>query len=316
MSVLLEKKTEPQMQMQSRLWPGFHLLMAYACSIVLLTALLAGKLASIRFPNPLGLTIGIAFASGVVFTLAIFWHERGKMDLRDAVMTIPWGLFLAATLPLLVLAAARADMPLQDSNLARFDGLLGISVPEIVSWSSSHRLGGLVNQTYTLLSPLLVISALLPALTGKAKNAQMFVLANVIAFAIGLPLFALLPAIGPWYGYHVAATPHQLDCQSAILLFRAPNHQLTHLDAIICFPSFHVIWAILCAAALSGFRLLRVPVALLSGMIVVSTVTTGWHYFVDVLGGIAVAGLSLAIANAYLRRLGPFCQRSEPVVQR
>jgi hypothetical protein len=314
MSVLLEKKTEPLMQSRPR--PGFHLLMAYACSIVLLIALLAGKLASIRFPNPLSLTIGLVFASAVVFILAIFWHEKGKTDLRDAAMTIPWGLFLAATLPLLVLAAARADMPLQDSNLARFDGLLGISVPEIVSWSSRHWVGGIVNRTYTLLSPLLVISALLPALTGKVRNAQMFVLANVIAFAIGLPLFALLPAIGPWYGYHVAATPHQLDCQSAILLFRAPNHQLTHLDAIICFPSFHVIWAILCASALAGFRLLRVPAALLSGMIVVSTVTTGWHYFVDVLGGIAVAVLSLAIANGFIQRISSSCQRLEPAAQR
>jgi membrane-associated phospholipid phosphatase len=54
---------------------------------------------------------------------------------------------------------------------------------------------------------------------------------------------------------------------------------------------------------------------LLSGMIVVSTVTTGWHYFVDVLGGIAVAGLSLAIANAYMQR-SLSCQRLESAVQR
>jgi PAP2 superfamily len=166
-----------------------------------------------------------------------------------------------------------------------------------VSWSSRHWVGGLVNRTYTFLSPLLIISVFLPALTGKAKNAQEFVLANLIAFVIGLPLFALLPAIGPWYGYHFAATPHQIDCQSAILLFRAPQHQLTHLDAIICFPSFHAIWAIFCAAALWGFRILRLPAAVLSGMIVASTVTTGWHYFIDVAAGIALACLSLAVAK-------------------
>jgi membrane-associated phospholipid phosphatase len=157
-----------------------------------------------------------------------------------------------------------------------------------------------INRSYPLLSPFLVVSALLPALTGKVKNAQRFVLANLIAFIVGLPLFALLPAIGPWYGYPFLPTPHQIDCQSAILLFRAPGHQISHLDAIICFPSFHVIWAIFCATALWGFRLLRIPVSLLSGMIIVSTVTTGWHYFVDVLGGIVVAGLSLAIAKAYM----------------
>jgi membrane-associated phospholipid phosphatase len=206
-------------------------------------------------------------------------------------------------------------MPLQDANLARLDRLFGISVPQIVSWSSRHWVGSLVNRTYTLLSPLLILSVFLPALTGKVKNAQQFVLANLIAFAIGLPLFALLPAIGPWYGYHVAATPHQLDCQSAILLFRGAEHQVTHLDAIICFPSFHAIWAIFCVSALWGFRLLRIPVALLSGMIVVSTVTTGWHYVSDVVAGVAVAYLSLAIANVCLHHNNSCSRQLEPVIR-
>jgi hypothetical protein len=314
MSVLSEKTVEPQIQF--RIKAGFHLHMAYACSALLLVTLVAGKLASLQFPNPLSLMIGLAFASAIVFTIAIYWHEKGKVDLRDATMTIPWVLFLAATLPLLVLAAARLDLPLQDANLARLDGLFGISVPQIVTWSSRHWVGSLVNRTYTLLSPLLTISIFLPALTGKVRNAQQFVLANLIAFTVGLPLFALMPAIGPWYGYHFPATSHQIDCQSAILLFRAPDHQVTHLDAIICFPSFHVIWAIFCAAALWGHRFLRVPVALLSGMIVVSTVTTGWHYFSDVLAGIAVAGLSLAVAKAYTDKIASGCQRPETAVQR
>jgi hypothetical protein len=313
MIVVLGKTAERQIQ--SRIRPSFHLLMAYACSVVLLITLLAGKLASLRLPNPIGLTIALAFASAVVFTLAIYWHEKGKMDLRDATLTIPWALFLAITLPLLVLAAARLDMPLQDANLAGLDRWFGISVPQIVSWSSRHWVGGIVNRTYTLLSPLLIISVFLPALSGKAKNARQFVLANVVAFAIGLPLFALLPAIGPWYGYHVAATPHQIDCQSAILLFRGPEHRVTHMDAIICFPSFHAIWAIFCAAALWGFRLLRLPVALLSGMIVVSTVTTGWHYVSDVVAGVALAWLSLVIANVCLQHGSSCSQQLKPMAR-
>jgi hypothetical protein len=313
MSALLEKTVEQQIQARSRL--DFHLLMTYAGSVVLLVTLLACKLASLRIPNPLGLLAALAFASAAVFVVAICWHEKGKMDLRDATLTIPWVFFLAATLPLLVLAAARVDMPLQDANLARLDRLFGISVPQIVSWSSRHAIGRLISRTYTLLSPLLILAAFLPALSGKAKNARQFVLANLVAFAIGLPLFALLPAIGPWYGYHVAATPHQIDCQSAILLFRGPEHRVTHMDAIICFPSFHAIWAIFCAAALWGFRLLRLPVALLSGMIVVSTVTTGWHYVSDVVAGVAVAGLSLVIANVCLQHGSSCSQQLKPVAR-
>ena len=313
MTVLLEKTAQPQVQ--SRFMRGFNLLMASACSGVLVITVVACKLTSLRLPNPLGIAIALAFAAAVVFTLAIFWHEKGKMDLRDAALTIPWVLLLSAILPPLVLAAARLDMPLQDANLARFDQWFGISVPNIVSWSSRHWVGNLINRTYTLLSPLLLLSVFLPALTGKVKNAQLFVLANLIAFTIGLPLFALLPAIGPWYGFHVAPTLHQFDCQTAILLFRAPEHRVTHIDAIICFPSFHVIWAISCAAALWGFRFARIPVALLSGMIVVSTVTTGWHYVCDVAAGLAVAILSLTLAKAFIDNNGAGRMRTEPLVR-
>jgi membrane-associated phospholipid phosphatase len=113
----------------------------------------------------------------------------------------------------------------------------------------------------------------------------------------------------------VAPTPHQFDCQTAILLFRAPEHRVTHIDAIICFPSFHVIWSISCAAALWGFRFARIPVALLSGMIVVSTVTTGWHYICDVAAGLVVAILSLAIAKAFIDNNGVGRMQTQPMVR-
>jgi membrane-associated phospholipid phosphatase len=74
------------------------------------------------------------------------------------------------------------------------------------------------------------------------------------------------------------------------------------LGGMICFPSFHVIWAILCVAALWGYRFLRIPVALLAAMIILSTVTTGWHYFIDVLGGVVIAALSLSAARYYMRK--------------
>jgi membrane-associated phospholipid phosphatase len=200
------------------------------------------------------------------------------------------------------LAAAMFNMPLQDAHLARIDESLGIHVPKITLWASHHWLGMLINRTYPLLGSLMTVSVLLPAFTGKVENAQQFLVANLIAFAVGLPLFALFPAIGPWYGYGVTATPGQMQCQAAILLYRGPGHPVSQLAAIICFPSFHVMWAIFCAAALWDFRFLRIPVAVLSTMIVVSTVTTGWHYFTDVLGGVVLAGVSLSVAKHYIRK--------------
>lgn len=68
----------------------------------------------------------------------------------------------------------------------------------------------------------------------------------------------------------------------------------------MCFPSFHVIWAVLSARALWGFRYLPVPVTMLAALISISTMTTGWHYFADVLGGLMIAWISILAAKAYL----------------
>jgi membrane-associated phospholipid phosphatase len=134
------------------------------------------------------------------------------------------------------------------------------------------------------------------------KYAQRFLLSNFVAFAIGFPLFSLVPAVGPWYAYNTTPSPAQALCQSSFLHLRnAASYTAASAGGLVCFPSYHVIFAILCAAALWTYKPLRVPVAMLCGLIVLSTMTTGWHYFSDVLAGIAVSFVSLFVANKLLR---------------
>jgi membrane-associated phospholipid phosphatase len=141
-----------------------------------------------------------------------------------------------------------------------------------------------------------------PAIFGRWMPAREFLIANVVAMILGIAAFAFLPAIGPWYGYHIPPHPDQTWCQAQLLLMRAPGKYIAEEVGVVCFPSFHVIWAIFCARALWTFRYFRVPVCLFAGMICLSTLTTGWHYFSDVLGGIAVACISIRIAASIVRR--------------
>ena len=235
------------------------------------------------------------------FTIAHLLAREGQDSIARIFSRGPWELLLAALLSFPVLIAARLRMPLQDTLFGRIDQSLGIYVPSIEAWANHHWLGTLLNRSYPWLLPLLAAAAFAPALMGKMKHAREFLLANFAAFAIGLPLFALLPAVGPWYCYHLAANPAQAACWAQLLALRVPGPYIFQEQAagVVCFPSFHVVWAILCASALWGFRPIRIPVALLSLMIIVSTLTTGWHYFSDVLGGIAIAALSMAIARVY-----------------
>jgi PAP2 superfamily len=275
----------------------FHLRMAFAVSTMLFISIVGCQLTSIRIPDAGSRGIALAVVLAAVMSLPVYWHEKQRKEMREAALVIPWALVLAIILPLSVDVGARVAMPLQDANFVRLDHMLGISEPQISAWASRHWIGHLINRSYPLLFLLLPAATFLPALIGKWIEAREFVVSNIAAFAIGIPLFSLLPAIGPWYGYHLAAGAGQLECQSYLLLLRVPGPIVSHAAGIVCFPSFHVIWAILSARALWGFRFLRLPVGLLSGLMILSTITTGWHYFVDVLGGVFVASLSIALAQ-------------------
>ncbi len=291
-------KKSPQSQIQFGDKSGFHLQMAEASALLLIVTFVGCKLKSVQISNPSELAIALLVALAAVVPLPLYWQEKGRTDLRDAAMTIPWALLLAVVLPFSVDVAARLNLPLWDERFARLDQVLGISVPSITIWASHNWLGHLANRSYPLLIPLLPIAFFGPALTGKVEHAQGFLISNLTAFAVGVPAFAFFPAVGPWYGYHFAARPDQLLCQSQLLALRLPGAYAFQPAGIVCFPSFHVVWAILCARALWAFRPLRIPVAVLSGMIILSTMTTGWHYFSDVLAGIAIACLSIAVAKA------------------
>jgi membrane-associated phospholipid phosphatase len=62
-----------------------------------------------------------------------------------------------------------------------------------------------------------------------------------------------------------------------------------------------VVLTVLAAAALWPLRRLRWPVTIWAALIVVSTVTTGIHYTVDVLGGLAIAAVAHRGALVYSR---------------
>ena len=297
MSLLIEIA---QHRVQSSTHSRFHLRMACAGLILMVICFAGCRLTSIHIE--VGKYVGTVFVLlAMLAPLPVYWHEKGRITLRESTLVIPWEMLVAVLVPATVLIAGRSRMPLQDSLFAHMDQALGVNVPSVMGWASSHWLGRIIDRSYGLLLPLLVIAALVPGLTGKMKYAREFLLANLVAFAIGISAFALLPAVGPWYYYHTLPNSLQAVCQSGLLSLRLPGPfvPLSQGAGFICFPSFHVIWAILCAAALWGFRSLRIPIALLSGTIVVSTMTTGWHYFSDVLAGVVVAVLAIAIAKVY-----------------
>jgi hypothetical protein len=238
--------------------------------------------------------------------LAIYARRPGGERLADVIRMVMWGTLFSNiyTVPMYLLAA-RA-VPLRDAGLAALDRALGLEVPAVLAWAARHPVArGLLDAAYASLMPYSLLALMLPPMAGQARRSREFLVAIVVACALTLGIFAWLQAIGPWAHYHLPASAAQRACARAIAALKSGGPvalDLTSPAPLIAFPSWHAILALLCTAALARLRYVGWLAPVWGGAIVVSTVTTGWHYLVDVLAGALVAALSQRVAGVLLRR--------------
>lgn len=311
----MEKAEQPVRTRTVRSWGfGFHHQMAYANAIILTLTLIGFSLTHTYLRHLAGIAIGCVALIAIALPLPLYLYEKKEFYWFESVLTIIWAAVVYGLLHFFVVSAGRfgARFPLYDSMFVYLDRRLGVSVPAIMAWAPHHWIGQLADRSYSLLVPMLVFTMVVPIFLGRLEYTRQFVIANILAFAIGLPLFSLFPAVGPWYGFHFTPTSAQAACQTVVLLMRVSRpYRYQGAAGLICFPSFHVIWAILCARALWGFRYWRIPIAIFTGLMIFSTMTTGWHYFCDVLAGILIAGISTLIAGWLLRLSAPVHESKE-----
>jgi membrane-associated phospholipid phosphatase len=273
-----------------------------ACSSVLLAfCLLAAPPGALKSAQPLILTV--LLLTGPLLVPAALWHERQKFDRRDAVLMLPWSLLIAMLIVQAAPTTATFAYPLRDSLWRSFDSHLGIDVPAIIAFTRRHSvLNSVLFNSYAFaLHPLVLCAILLPALLGKKEAAQRLVLVNAFSFVLALPIMIFLPAVGPWVGWNFPPDKLQLSCQATIYALRHGSLIIKDsFGGIVCLPSFHTFWAVISAHALYGFRLLRYPAITAATLITLSTVTTGWHYGVDVIAGLLMAAICTLAADAVI----------------
>jgi hypothetical protein len=285
----------------------FHFQLACISAILLLVDVIGCRMTHVAIPYLFAIVRALILVLAGLQALPIYWHSKGRKDLRDASLTLLWFALFIILLPypIDVVTKLGSQFPLQDPALARFDTWLGINVPAIAQWAGGNAFGHWITRRYGTLVPFMYLSLFLPALTGKAERAREFVTANFLMVLIGIPFLAFLPAVGPWYGFYVVATPGEIQAQADLFALRqsGPFGPYTHhFAAVVCFPSGHVMGAIFAAYSLWIYRHFRIPIALLSASIIFSTMTTEWHYFADVLGGAVEAFLLILFVRWMTRK--------------
>ncbi len=139
---------------------------------------------------------------------------------------------------------------------------------------------------------------------GKNQGLQ-FVGTIFTAYYLTLGLFYLWPSHGPYYlcPGHFSRFPDTLVIYSiqnilikdALALWNHVPIQRISTDYFIAFPCMHIAQPVIVAWFLRRWKRMLIVLCAYDALLIVSILLLEWHYLVDIIGGILVAGIAIAI---------------------
>ncbi len=244
-----------------------------------------------------------SFGLWLLIAAYCYCRWRGMTKLEDISQLLAWAMLVVPAISFLIPVAGRSPYPLVDGALAKIDAGMHFHTVTVVHLVSQFpRLRLTLAIAYNLLPLLILASLLLPPLWGRAMDSRRYVLAVIMAALMTAALFALWPAAGPWTVEGFAPTKDQAVVVDSLALLKSGKPLPEGVkSAVVAFPSFHVVLAVLSVIAMWNLRWARWFVFTIGMLVCLSTITTGWHYAIDVIGGLAVTFLAQAIANLVFR---------------
>jgi hypothetical protein len=233
--------------------------------------------------------------------------------LRSAIAILPPAVYLFAGL---LLVSAYNDIILSSRFFAAYDPafnsmdqwlLHGRSVSQLCHWalqvlplSFFHFLEFIYYGMFAQIGAALI---LISQHYGKRRGLQ-FVGAVLTGYYLALVLFYRWPSQGPYYlcPAHFSQFPAALktyaaqkgSIDGALSLWNHQRLSRISFDYYIAFPCMHIVQPIIVMWFLRFWKRMMVALAAYNVVLVVAIVLLEWHYVVDVLAGVAVAGLAIA----------------------
>lgn len=190
-----------------------------------------------------------------------------------------------------------------------------VRVSDIANWGLSHLphwFFELLEKVYLSITIQVGAVLILAALLGNRRYAMSFVRALLVCYSLALIAFFAWPAKGPYSTSPVLVS----SCTQSLTVFRTQGsllarirmlwaHDLTSnltsvnaLDYFISFPCMHVALPTIAIWFLRPWKKIAFIFLALDGTLLIpSIVLLNWHYLVDLLGGFAVALLSIYLVH-------------------
>ncbi len=189
--------------------------------------------------------------------------------------------------------------PLVDGWLAHIDASLGFCVADMKAFADSLPLA---RNVLAVLYDGIIVQTFLVLLLLSLKRDRLSLNRFVVGFMICEPLlllsFLLAPAAGPFAQYGYDMTPMQALYLGQLEALRGTEAlHVAFPTGLVTFPSFHTTWAILLAYAVREHRGWFAFAMAINALVVLATLTTGWHFLADVIGGAVMAIFVIAASN-------------------
>ncbi|PZN99827.1 MAG: hypothetical protein DCF30_10895 [Hyphomicrobiales bacterium] len=253
------------------------------------------------------LAAGLAFAGvGQYYSK---WRSEPQLaaafDCMGQSLTFPLATALGSYL------VVTTGFPMQDAALHQLDLALGFDWLAWLGWLDRHAwLAPFLTFAYNSYMFQGLILTLVLCFSGRVLAARIMILAMIVAGAVTVVLSGLLPALSTFEYLKLSPADYpNLRPAAAFIHLRdlLALHagepfvfDTTRTQGIITFPSYHAALALILLFAGWSHPLLRWPFFVLNIGMIVATPIDGGHYFVDVLGGLAIACMAQVVARSLL----------------
>lgn len=251
-----------------------------------------------------------------IVAVAALLRWRGISRIASAIEAMALGVASSMAVACQSVLVATLGLPYRDTLLASLDRAIFpfLSWPHLAraAGGNAELMAGMCWIYSTLLWQPFVLAALLAAF-GRLDRLWQFVHAWALALVACVIIFALMPALTAYvhYGFAATDTPFltvNAGWRPAEIIDDVRSGAIRELGVrqmagLITFPSFHAAGAVLLAWGFRRVPLLGIAFVALNVTMLATIPVIGSHYFVDVIGGVAVA--ALAIAGSRIRAEPP-----------
>jgi hypothetical protein len=239
--------------------------------------------------------LGLLTAACVVY----FRFRRDRRLEEMAAYVLLWLVFSIAAVILTYLCASWS-FPLRDDALLAFDRALHFDLHRFGMALQSRRwLYVILRVAYVSFLLQITASVIWFAHTAAPLRNARLLSACMVSLVLTSIVSGLVPAFDPIPSENPAVSTLAVRDMMAMRAGGNVVRGLADLQGIIAFPSYHTVLAIVIAWAHRGLRTFR-PAMLVNGVMLVSIPSVGNHYLTDMIGGLAVALVSIAATNAWV----------------